>query len=222
MRFESGPVAAACSTVLGYAVARRCAISIAKQEDVVAKLPSEHWDDIKVAVGLGLGVWALGGTNWLTWATVPVATGVYAVVSDAPALRASLNRPTPALKTALGIVGGVLAVAAWYLWTTSDAATLTSGGVVLGVAGCLIASDYVAHVLSKRVDGFHVHHWMLGLGLAAALARFPQAPAGVATGIALGVFVHGCSVYRPTSAFCSWRVPCRMTRYGDVPRVAVN
>lgn len=48
------------------------------------------------------------------------------------------------------------------------------------------------------------------------IGHFDSRVAVVLVSIGLAVFLHGTSVYRLTSNFCGWRVPCSITRYRDV------
>lgn len=210
---------AVAAGVAGYAAARRVAL-LRHQTDVTRKLATEHWDDVKTLVLVTGLVTYLSGTppSYILPAAIPVAAGVYAWVSDLPALRSNLTDAGVGLKVALGIVVcGVVGSLGFLGYTQQQA--LAPLGLVAGLVAAYVASDYLAYRLADRQDVFHVHHWAQGLLLAALCAPFAGPIRDALVGTGLGIVAHAFAVYRPTSTFCSWRVPCRMTKYKDVPVV---
>jgi hypothetical protein len=212
------------SVVGSYALARLTAVKLARQGDVVAKSASEHLEDGLVAGAGALAVLLM----WHRWhaglasLVMPVAAAVFAYVSDLPAVRGDLTKPTPAM------LGAVAAAGVGALVLVAGAAALHPRGLVpAGLTALVAAAVFVAHWGATRLDPkdrgstFHPHHWAIGLAAAACLGCLRAWPASVGVGIALAVFVHGCSVYRPTGLACSWRVPCSKTRFRDVPVVPI-
>lgn len=218
------PVVVVASTLGSYSLARLTAVKVARQGDVVAKSASEHLEDGLVACAGTLAVLPA----WHAWHSglaslvMPAAAAVFAYVSDLPALRGDLTKPTPAMLGAVGAAAAAtLGLVAWAV------AIHPRGLVPAGVTSLAAAALFLAHWGATRLDPkdrgstFHPHHWAIGLAAAACLGCFRAWPASVGVGIALAVFVHGTSVYRPTGLACSWRVPCSRTKFRDVPVVAV-
>ena len=218
---KSVVVLAVASTLASYMLSRVTALELARQGDVVAKSASEHLEDVLVACAGVLVV--LLSFKWhvvMASLVMPVAAAVFAYVSDLPAIRGNLTAPRPAM---LGAVG---AAAAGVLVLVAAAGSMDSRGLVpAGLAALAAGAVFAAHWVAARLDPedrgtvFHPHHWATGLAVAACLGFLRAWPAGVGVGIALGVFVHGTSVFRPTGLTCSWRVPCSRTRRMDVPIV---
>lgn len=214
---------AASAGVSGYFAARRAAMAV-KQQDIQAKTLPEHWDDLKLVI-FGLVLYALLApqSSWLTFGTVPVAAAVYAVVAELPSLRTSLDNPTTSLKAVLGGAGLALAAGVWWL-ARADPSAIRPAAIALALAVAWHASDVVLLKVSKKQtpETLHIHHWSLGLALAAVAGVWGPWPARIVAGVGLAMFVHANAVYRLSSSFCGYRVPCFKTRYADVPRLNVQ
>jgi hypothetical protein len=212
------------STLGSYALSRLTAVKLARQGDVVAKSASEHLEDALVACAGTLAVlpaWHMWHAGLASLA-MPVAAAVFAYVSDLPSIRGDLTKPTPKMLAAVaGAALGALGLVAW------AAAKHPRGLVPAGLTALAAGGLFLAHWGATRLDTkdrgstFHPHHWAIGLAAAACLGCLRAWPASVGVGIALAVFVHGCSVYRPTGLACSWRVPCSRTKFRDVPVVPI-
>ncbi len=211
--------------LLSYFVCRQTALRLGQQTDVVSKRPSEHFEDMCVLAFfvLLLVIWrpSLGTVPALV--TVPIASAVFAWVSNLPALRSSLNKPSKPLLAVLAVVASsLLAVVGVMCHAHPDA--MLPMAVVLGGAGLYTLCLWAASRADARAGydtRVHVHHWQIGLVLASMLACVDSGVGAVMGAIGLAVFVHGNSVYRLTSPFCGWRVPCSATSYSQVPNVPV-
>lgn len=210
------------STLGSYALSRLTAVKLARQGDVVAKSASEHLEDGLVACAGTLAVlpaWHMWHSG-LASAAMPLAAVAFAYISDMPAIRGDLTKPTAAM---LGAVGA--AAVGLLVLVVAAAAMHPRGLLPAGLTALAAAAVFMAHWGATRLDPkdrastFHPHHWAIGLAAAACLGCFRAWPASVGVGIALAVFVHGTSVYRPTGLACSWRVPCSRTKFRDVPLV---
>lgn len=205
--------------------ARSTAIHISKQTDVQLKKPSETYEDFSfcafVAVLLAVARPAL--KTWPALVTMPVAAALFAYISNLKSLQASLNAPTPGLLVTLGVVAVSLIALVSHLCIQQPAGVVPAV-VTLILIALYISSVYAAAKADAR-EGYetvaHIHHFMIGIMLVLLLTNFDSIIATGVAAIGLAVTCHGFSVYRPTSPFCGWRVPCDKTRYGDVPSVKV-
>lgn len=212
--------------VVAYYTCRQTAIRVSKQTDVVQKKPSEHFEDLMVLSLMIAAVTALHPhlTTWPALTTLPVAAAVFAYISNLPQLQSSLNAPTPTLLLVLGVVVVLLVGSVGFMgYKQSD--KLLPVAAVLGVALTYVTSLYAAATVDSQ-QGYktqvHIHHWQIGLVIAVALGFFTYLPGVVLAAVGLAVMVHGNSVYRLTSPFCGWRVPCSATKYADVPSVKLK
>lgn len=212
--------------VLSYMICRQTAIHVSHQTDVVRKKPSEHYEDLCVLMLMVYSVASMHPSlrSWPALVTLPVASAIFAWISNLPDLQSSLNAPSSLLLLVLGVVVVLLIGSIGYLGYT-ERGHLSSIAVVLVAALTYIVSLYLAAKDDAR-EGYktqvHLHHWQIGLVIAVALGYFTSMPGIVLAAIGLAVIVHGNSVYRLTSPFCGWRVPCSATKYSDVPSVPLN
>ena len=218
---EYGPLVLV--TMLAYYICRQTAIRLSQQTDVVLKKPTEHLEDLGVLTMMIVAVAALHPhlKTWPGLTTVPIAAAVFAYISNLPSLQSSLNAPSSGLLFVLGIILVLLLASVGFMgYKQQD--KLVPVGLVLGVAFLYVTSLYAA-VKADAQQGYttqlHIHHWQIGLVIALALGFFTSLPGTVLAAIGLAVMVHGNSVYRLTSPFCGWRVPCSATSYKDVPNV---
>lgn len=211
------------ATALSCWVARSTAIHISKQTDVQLKKPSETYEDFSVCACLVV-LMAIARPALKTWpalVTMPIAAAVFAFISNLRSLQASLNAPKPGLLIALGVTVVALVALVAYLCVHEP------DGVVPALLTLLVLAVYILSIYTAaKADagrGYgtvpHVHHFMIGIMLAMLMTNFSSPVATTVAAIGLAVLCHGLSVYRPTSPFCGWRVPCDKTRYGDVPSV---
>jgi hypothetical protein len=208
------------ATVAAYAIARAVAVRAARQTDVIAKSPTHHYDDVKIAI---LGVLVLAYMfdlpPWPVAVSMLVAAAVFAYVSDLKPLQASLAAPTLTLKLTAGALGVVLVtgVAAMLTKHTNERRTFA---YVAAAVGAYTLAEFAAARIPPSTP-VHFHHTGIGLGIAALAAPFDDFFAHIVAGIGLAVWVHGNAVYTPTTNFCGIKTPCANAKYRDVPRVAV-
>ena len=212
--------------VSSYCLCRQTAIHVSKQTDVVRKKPSEHYEDILVSSCIVLVIIGYYGRlqSWPAWITLPVASVLFAWVSNMKALQSSLNNPSVSLLMVLAVVVALLLGSIAYLGYQQPRA-LIPAAVTVGAGLLYVVSLYLAaqaDTLERSHTIVHIHHWQIGLLIAMTIGHFDSRVAVSLASIGLAVFVHGSSVYRLTSPFCGWRVPCSITRYRDVPSVKIN
>lgn len=211
--------------IVSHYLCRQTAIHISKQTDVVRKKPSEHYEDLLVSVCIVMILMLFHPKlqSWPAWITLPVAAIIFAWISNLKALQSSLNDPSITLLIVLAVLVTLLLGSIGYLGYRQPGALLPiakmTGISLLYVVSLYIAASADASEGTKTV--VHIHHWQIGLFIATTLGYFDSLIAVVLASIGLAVFVHGTSVYRLTSPFCGWRVPCSKTRYRDVPSVII-
>lgn len=205
--------------------ARQTALHINKQTDVVDKKASETYEDFSACalVIILLAIARPQMTKWPCLVTMPCAAAIFAWISDLKPLQASLNAPTIGLKIALGAVAVLLVTTIVFMgWTEPNA--MVPLAMTLLVAVLYIATLYLASWEDGRrgvTTETHIHHWQIGLLLAVLFSNFHGILGTGLAAVGLGIVCHGLSVYRLTSPFCGFRVPCSVTHYKDVPKVPV-
>ena len=209
-----------------YYLCRQTAIHISKQTDVVRKKPSEHYEDLIVSICIVLILMAHHQKlqSWPAWITLPVAGIIFAWISDLKGLQSSLNAASVTLMIVLAVVVTLFLGSIGYLGYRQPGALLPIAKIT-GISLLYVVSLYIAaraDALEGTKSVVHIHHWQIGLFIAMTLGYFDSRIAVVLASIGLAVFVQGTSVYRLTSPFCGWRVPCSITRYRDVPSVKIN
>jgi hypothetical protein len=213
----------AATVVATYATARAVAIKGLRQPDVVAKLPSEHWDDVCRAVVVGVAFLLLfPNTPCCPLAIVmPAAAFVFAVVSDIKALHSDLTHPSIGLTRAVVASGALLLALLSYLLYTEPAQLR---GALARLCACTawVAIEYAVALLDRRRKTHtrvHVHHMLLGSAIAVVFGGFAGTAGRIMAATGLAIAVHGAAVYRPTSSFCDFVAPCRAMKHWQVPTV---
>ena len=187
---------------------------------------SEHFEDVLVLL---IAVWFVlychpHLSKWPTLVTIPVASLTFSWISDLSVLQSSLDSPSVALIVMLFSVLVILVLLIAFLGYSEPQAMLPTAFILL-LSGMYFALVFLVTHLDQVYGSktrVHVHHWQIGLVIALSAGCFTNLAGAVLASIGLAVLVHGNAVYRLTSPFCGWRVPCSATLYSQVPNVIIN
>lgn len=193
--------ALAASVVLSYALARYLATTYLQRETAV-KFPSDHVQDIQVALVGCMVITYVFGKHWgRTSYLLPLMTAIFAIVS------ANLRSDDPRTGAyGLGILLATFSVAVIFV-TNKQPENVFPALVTFAIAS---VSFMASHFAASKLDGqfsrdqrteYNPHVWLVGLMVALTFSNFEGFLASILVALGLGMFVHGASVFRLSNVF---------------------
>jgi hypothetical protein len=207
------------NVVLSYYLARVVGKHGTKQEDMTEKKPSEHIEDVVLLMAfasLVLFMFPQDLTVWLQLA-LPITVVIYGFASERPELKADLKNPTIGVKLLLALLV-LVSLGAWTytLFVQTEWSTrIEAVGALLAV---VVAMGTYLGVSKNEVDeakgeSLHVHHSVIGLGLAILFASFTQNTiiSQILFFVGLGMMINGLAIYYPARSIDAGKAPAPLT-----------
>lgn len=203
------------NVVLSYIIARAVGKHGTKQEDMTAKKPSEHIEDVVLLMAFASFVLFMFPQDLTWWLQVamPITVLIYGFVSEIPELKADLKNPTIGIKLLLALLV-IVSLAAW-TYTLFKQPDFSMRIEAVGALLAVVVSIGTYLGLSKSAvddakgESLHVHHSVIGLGLAILFASFTQNTiiSQILFFVGLGMMINGLAIYYPARSIDGPKAP---------------
>lgn len=203
------------NVVLSYILARVVGKYGTKQEDMTVKKPSEHIEDAVLLMAFASFVLFMfpQDITWWLQVAMPITVVIYGFASERPGLKADLKNPTIGIKMLLALLV-LVSLGSWtFTFFNQEGWQPRLEAVGALIAVMVSIGTYLG--LSKRAvdeakgSSLHVHHSVIGLGLALIFASFskPTKISQILFFIGLGMMINGLAIYYPARSIDAAKAP---------------